>query len=137
MPLWTNNLARAVPVLSRYRQISLPDMVYVAPLRRYLLLTWSQNRDFDPDQGSQLFIYETSEPWGPFILVHHEDPWENADVTPYCPRLPLKWIRAADDGIIGWLQFSGSWRKNSLEYRSHVRPFRVRIRRGRTINGPV
>ncbi len=132
MPLWTDDLTRAVPVLSRHRQIGLPDMVYAAPLKRYLLLTWSLNRDFDPDQGSQLFIYEAPEPWGPFTLVHHEDPWEEAGVTPYCPRLPLKWIRATDDGLTGWLQFSGSWRKNSLEYRSHIRPFRIRIRPGGT-----
>jgi hypothetical protein len=129
-PLWTNDLKHAIPVLSRHRQISLPEMVYVAPLRRYLLLTWSLNLDFDPDQGSQLYIYEAPEPWGPFTLAHHEDPWETAEVTPYCPRLPLKWIAATEDGITGWLQFSGSWRKNSLEYRSHVRPFRIRTRIG-------
>jgi len=131
-PLWTNDLNHAIPVLSRHRQISLPEMLYVAPLKRYLLLTWSLNRDFDPDQGSQLYVYEAPEPWGPFTLVHHEDPWETAAVTPYCPRLPLKWIRVTNDGITGWLQFSGSWRKNSLEYCSHLRPFRVLIRRGGT-----
>jgi hypothetical protein len=127
-PLWTSDLNHAIPILSRYRQISLPEVVYLAPLKRYLLLTWSLYRDFDPDQGSRLDIYEAPEPWGPFTLVHQEVPWETAEVTPYCPRLPLKWIAATDDGVTGWLQFSGSWRKNSLEYRSHVRPFRIRAR---------
>jgi len=49
-------------------------------------------------------------------------------MTPYCPRLPLAWLE--DDGRTGWLQCSGSWRQDGSTpyYRSHVRPFRLRVR---------
>ena len=127
-PSWTSQLAESVPVLSRDRKISLPDMVYVRALRCYLLLTWSLKKDFSPEDGSELFIYEAPEPWGPFRLVHDEQDWEDRDTTPYCPRLPLKWLRQSEEGITGWLQFSGSWRENSKHYRSHVRPFRLALR---------
>ena len=129
-PKWTRDLDQSVPVLSDDRRISLPDMVYIARIRRYLLLTWRLKGDFSSEDGTELMIYESPEPWGPFSLVHHEDGWETPEVNPYCPRLPLKWIRETPEGIEGWLQFSGSWRENSLHYCSHVRKFRIRLNPG-------
>jgi hypothetical protein len=126
-PKWTTALDEATPVLTRDRQISLPEMVYLHAIQRYLLLTWSLKQDFSPEHGSELFAYEAREPWGPFRLVHHEDSWEDAETTPYCPRLPLKWVKQSEKEITGWLQFSGSWRENSKHYRSHVRPFRLSL----------
>jgi len=127
-PTWTRELEESMPILTRERKISLPDMVYVSSIRRYLLLTWSLRRDFSPEDGSELFVYEAPEPWGPFTLVHHEPQWEDRETTPYCPRLPLKWLQQSGQGITGWLQFSGSWRQNSRHYRSHVRQFRLSVR---------
>jgi CheY-like chemotaxis protein len=127
-PSWARKLEDSTPVLSRERKISLPDMVYIRSVRRYLLLTWSLNKDFSPEDGSELFVYEALEPWGPFSLVHHELQWEDRETTPYCPRLPLKWLRESEKGITGWLQFSGSWRQNSKHYRSHIRPFRLVVK---------
>jgi len=124
-PVWTSDLAAATAILTRDRKISLPEMVYLRSIRRYVLLTWSLKSDFSAEDGSELYIYESSEPWGPFTLVHHEENWEDRDTTPYCPRLPLKWVTQSAKEITGWLQFSGSWRQNSKHYRSHVRPFRL------------
>ena len=127
-PHWTRELDEAIPILSDERRISLPDMVYVAAVKRYLLLTWRLRKDFSPDDGSELTIYDAPEPWGPFTLVHHEANWESPDVTPYCPRLPLKWLQVSGDRIVGWIQFSGSWRQNSRHYCSHVRKFTARVK---------
>lgn len=129
-PAWTSELSQSSPILSDDRYISLPEMVYVAQLKRYLLLTWRLKEDFNPTRGSELIIYDAPEPWGPFTLVHHEKDWESPEITPYCPRVPLKWIKAERDGVSGWLQFSGSWKENSLHYSSHVRPFRIRLASG-------
>ncbi len=123
---WDADLDKAVSLLHSDRKISLPDMVYIAPLKRYLLLTWSWHKDFEPEMGAALYIYEAREPWGPFSLVHYEQTWEdsmwNYRVTPYCPRIPLKWMSA--DGQSGWLQFSGNCKSND-HYLSHVRPFKL------------
>lgn len=123
-PTWTSDLTKSIPVLSRSREISLPDMVYLSEIDCYLLVTCIFNEDFAHSAGSRLSIYESPEPWGPFKLVHEED-WENKDVTPYNPRIPLKWLKFSKNEVRGWLQFSGSWRKNSPYYRSHVREFKM------------
>jgi len=128
-PRWTSNLQQAISVFSDDRRISLPDMVYIASIKRYVLLTWRLYKDFSPDDGTELMIYDAPHPWGPFSLVHHEAIWESVDMNPYCPRIPLKWIQTSADGVTGWLQFSGSWRKNSGHYRSHIRKFTMRVRR--------
>jgi hypothetical protein len=128
-PVWSPALEEAIPVLSCHRYIGLPDMVYLAGIRHYLLLTWRLHGDFSPDAGTDLLILEAPEPWGPFSLVYFEEYWEGKEFNPYCPRLPLKWI--AGDGLTGWLQFSGRWDKlgqEKLYYRSNVRPFKLLLR---------
>jgi hypothetical protein len=126
-PLWSKNLEQAVSVLTDDGHISLPDMVYIAPIKRYVLLTWYFKKTFSPLNGTELAIYDAPHPWGPFTLVHREDIWESVDMNPYCPRLPLKWLQVKDHELVGWIQFSGSWRPNSPHYRSHVREFRMKI----------
>lgn len=128
-PQWSHVLERSIPVLTDARRISLPDMVYVAAIRRYILLTWRLHKDFSPADGSELTIYDGPHPWGPFTQVHHESMWESQDMNPYCPRLPLKWLKVNGGELDGWIQFSGSWRKDSPHYRSHVRQFRMRLSR--------
>jgi len=129
-PAWSPDLNESVPVLSLHRCLGVSEMVYLAGIQRYLLLTWRLHRDFSPDDGADLLVFESPEPWGPFSLVHFEEYWEGKEYTPYCPRVPLKWVES--DGVSGWLQFSGSWgshgQKTLLSYRSNVRPFRLKMR---------
>jgi hypothetical protein len=127
-PAWGYDLDEAIPVLSLHRWLGLPEMVYLAGIQRYLLLTWRLHKDFSGDDGTDLIILESPEPWGPFSLVHREEYWEGKEFNPYCPRMPLKWM--APDGVTGWLQFSGSWCPNGQKagyYRSNVRPFRLKL----------
>ncbi len=128
-PAWSHDLEEAIPVLSIHRLIGLPEMVYLAGIGRYLLLTWRLHADFSPDDGTDLLVFESPEPWGPFALVHYEEYWEGKEFNPYCPRLPLKWLEG--DGITGWLQFSGSWGRNGQAkgyYRSNIRRFRLKLK---------
>jgi len=129
-PAWSHDLNEAVPVLSLHRWIGAPEMVYLAGIERYLLLSWRLHKDFSPDDGTDLLVLEASEPWGPFSLVHFEEYWMGREFNPYCPRLPLKWLEA--DGVTGWLQFSGSWAARGQQpggpYRSNVWRFRLKMR---------
>jgi hypothetical protein len=128
-PAWGRDLESAIPVLSVHRCIGLPEMVYLAGIERCLLITWRLHRDFSPDHGTDLYIYDAPEPWGPFSLAHFEEYWEGQGFNPYCPRLPLKWVE--EDGVTGWLQFSGSWGPRGQAqgyYRSNVRRFRLVLR---------
>lgn len=124
-PVWSFSLDEAIPVLSIYKCISLPEMVYLAGINRYLLLTWTLHKDFS-NEGTDLLVLEAPEPWGPYSLVHYEEYWEGKEFNPYCPRIPLKWMQA--DGITGWLQFSGNWSPEGQKagyYRSSVRQFKL------------
>jgi hypothetical protein len=128
-PAWTKALDEAIPVLSVHRCIGAPEMVYLASIRRYLLLTWRLHEDFSPRAGTDLLVFESPEPWGPFALVHVEEYWEGQAFNPYCPRIPLKWLDG--NGTGGWLQFSGSWGPEGQAagyYRSNVRKFRLLMR---------
>lgn len=132
-PGWSRDLDASVPVLSLHRWLGLPEMVWIAGIRRYLLLTWRLHRDFSGDDGTDLLVLEAPEPWGPFSLVHAEEHWEGKAFNPYCPRIPLKWMSA--DGTDGWMQFSGSWSKSGQAagyYRSNVRRFRLQLASGAT-----
>ncbi len=125
---WHHSLDASVPVLSIHRYIGAPEMVYLAGIERYLLLTWRLHEDFSPDAGTDLLVLEAPKPWGPFSLVHFEEFWEGKEFNPYCPRIPLKWM--GSDGISGWMQFSGSWGPQGQKigaYRSNVRPFRLNL----------
>ena len=124
-PVWTPAMEEAVPVLSHPGYLGLVDMVFVASIKRYLLLGWHHKVKCNPDSGSELIIYDSPEPWGPFTLVHHEDPWETMELNPYNPRLPLKWFD--QERLEGWLLFSGSWRQagQTPTYRAHIRKFRL------------
>jgi len=125
-PVWHDDLNEATPVLSSYKSIGLPEMVYIKALNRYLLFTWRLYEDFSNEHGTDLIIYESPEPWGPFFLVHTEKYWEGKEFNPYCPRVPLKWMDP--DGLSGWLQFSGNWSAEGNKagyYRSSVRKFKL------------
>jgi hypothetical protein len=126
-PEWSNDLDDAIPVLSRARRISLPEMVYLRNLNRYVLLTWSLVKDFTPNQGSRLTIYESPAPWGPFEIFHEEDPWLTPEHGPYCPRLPLKWYSPSTN--TGWFLHSGNWTGEEAKqhYRVNVRKFRLEV----------
>ena len=127
-PAWHPDLNESVPVLSLHRWLGLPEMVYLAGIKRYLLLTWRLHKDFSGDDGTDLIVCESPEPWGPFALVHFEEYWQGREFNPYCPRVPLKWMDPS--GTSGWLQFSGSWSPAGQKagfYRSNVRPFRLKM----------
>jgi len=124
---WTSKLDDAIPVLSLHRRLGCPEMVYIASIDRYLLLSWSLKGDFDPNAGTDLLVFDAPNPWGPFTLVHYEEFWEGKEFTPYCPRVPLKWFD--QEKLEGWLLFSGSWGPNGQSkgyYRANVRPFKLK-----------
>jgi hypothetical protein len=128
-PAWGPRLDAAIPVLSLHRWLGLPEMVYLAGIERYLLLTWRLREDFTAGTGTDLLVLDAPEPWGPFSVVHFEELWEGREFTPYCPRVPLKWLES--DGLTGWLQFSGNWGPEGQSagyYRSNLRRFRMKLR---------
>ena len=123
--VWTNDLFSSDPVLEINRHVSVPEMVYLSGIRKYLLFTWAFHTDFNPNDGSELTVLESDNPWGPFSLVHYDWIWYREEAGCYCPRLPLKWFDQKT--LSGWLEFSGNYLRNHdlPYYAPQVRPFRL------------
>ncbi len=127
-PQWSDNLVSAAPVLRHPGYLGAVEIVYLHGIDRYLLLGWRNKVKAEPGAGSELVVYDAPAPWGPFTLVHHEDPWETAELNPYNPRVPLKWYDHERNE--GWLLFSGNWAHEGQtpNYRAHARRFRLHLK---------
>lgn len=122
---WVTSPELAEPVLSIHKHIGLPEMFYLPSLQRYVLLTWGLHKDFHTEKGSELTVLDSPNPWGPFTLVHYEEIWDQVDICPYTPRVPLKWFDEAN--LSGWMLYSGNWFAPEPWYKPHVRPFQLKL----------
>jgi hypothetical protein len=125
-PEWSGYLNDAIPVLSGTGMMSCPDMVWSEGLQRYLLTTWCFNKDFDTQQGTNLVVYESPEPWGPFRVAGCERDWLGRRVGPYCPRIVSKWMDAG--GLGGWMLVSGNFMTLPDPAKPFYRPNAIRFR---------
>ena len=125
-PAWHRDLADSNPVLEINRHISIPEMVYIQSLKKYILLTWALHTDFRTPTGSELTILESDKPWGPFSLVYYEWMWYKRACCPYNPRLPLKWFD--QETLEGYILHSGNWESQLPYYLPQVRKFRFSVR---------
>ena len=121
-PTWHKDINDSGPILDIEGHISLPEMVYIAAVKKYILLTWGLHSDFNQYSGSELTILEADNPWGPFKLLHYEWMWIHRANCPYTPRIPLKWYNAEEN--TGYILHSGRWGSDEY-YRPQARKFRL------------
>jgi len=122
---WTNDLYKSVPVLSIDRHLSLPEMVYLSSAKKYLLATWALHTDYHANDGSELTILESENPWGPFSLVHYEWMWYKEEAGLYCPRIPLKWFD--EQAMTGYMLASGNWITVTQYYLPQTMQFKLNM----------
>ena len=120
---WTAELYRSEPVLAIDRHISMPEMVYLPKIKKYLLITWALHKDFRASAGAELTVLESDQPWGPFSLVYYEWMWYKREGGHYCPRVPLKWFD--QDALSGYMLYSGNWETQIPYYMPQMRAFKL------------
>jgi len=135
-PSWCKDLSASTPLLDMEGHVSLPEMVYIRSLHKYLLLTWGLHTDFYTPTGSELTILESDHLWGPFSLVHYEWMWYKRECCAYTPRVPLKWFD--QETLEGYILHSGNWGYTAVSgawvnpmrhyYLPQVRKFRLAVR---------
>lgn len=85
-----------------------PSVVFVAPLRQYLMANWGMG--CTPDgrrwfgKPSYLGFWTAPRPWGPWDQIHEELAWTpggDTNARAYQPQIAPKWI--APDGRSFWL----------------------------------
>jgi hypothetical protein len=107
-PVFSSSFGDATQILYWSSHITYPQMVFDAPLHRYLL-TFSYSYASTPPSmwknGMELVILEAPHPWGPFSFVAHEP--EFGPSNGYAPGFPIKWI--SHTGLDLWLKWSANF----------------------------
>jgi len=115
-PGWNKNGDLAKPVFEYYHMTGENHVSYNKGLKRYLMANFSfLNKDtLEPRPyhqawpesvyPSQLTLYESPEPWGPWSLFHRDDDFGHYGV--YQPSFPTKWM--SEDGRTVHMVYSGS-----------------------------
>lgn len=119
-PTWTVDIARRRPTFAFPGHVSCGDIVYNAPVERYLLATCGGEEGIP----SSLAFFDAPHPWGPWTAVGYLPQWgtgQDGDYR-YDPRLPVKWL--SDDGLEGILVYSDRVLSDKLNLQ------RVRFARG-------
>ena len=107
---WSTREADAVAVFSDANHVLSQDVVYDAPLGRYLLSVghYASGRERDASQG-EMGIFEAPFPWGPWATVAYYENWANLrpeSVGDFLElHIPAKWI--GEGGVTFWAVFSG------------------------------
>jgi hypothetical protein len=101
-PTWTRDIAHRRPVFAWPGYVSCGDIVYNAPVGRYLLATCGG------EEGGQssLAFFDAPQPWGPWTAIGYVPRWgsgRDGDHR-YDPRLPANWL--SDDGLAAVLVYS-------------------------------
>ena len=134
-PTWIHDEKGSKPIFTDPGHTAHSSMSYNKPLDRYLLSVFSDTVPHTTqtpakiafsewDVQTELQIYEGLTPWGPWRLIHNENPWGGKDHAPYLPQIPSKWL--SNDGLSGWLLFSGDWIKHNRDwYGFMIQPFRL------------
>ena len=117
-PLWSNDEKQAEPIF-RYPLMTGENHISYNPgIKRYLIGNYGfldlegKPRPYHTKEAwpesclrSQLTLFESSEPWGPWSLFHQDDNW--GTYGDYQPNFPTKWM--SEDGHQLLMVSSGSF----------------------------
>jgi len=123
-PSWSKSEDESYPVFKDPGHVGHPTISYNAALKRYILGIYS---DVVPhredasvkewrtwDKASELQLYESKYPWGPWKLFYNEKPWGGTEHSCYLPQIPNKWW--SKDGLSGTIMFAGDYTGHNYEY---------------------
>jgi hypothetical protein len=123
-PRWVQSPETSTPILTDPGHAGHPTITYNKALKRYILLSFSDavpHKEEAPlammhrwDIASELQMYESRNPWGPWKVFHSERRWGGPDHTNYLPQMPSRWI--SGNGMNGSVIFSGDYTRDGAHY---------------------
>ena len=136
-PLWSVEEETASPIFSDFGHVGHPSITYNKALKRYILCISSdvvphrENASKEESQKwnweSEMQLYESQNPWGPWFIFHNEKQWGGKDHTAYLPQMPSGWI--SKDGLSGSILFSGDYvNREPAYYGFMTQQFRLQLR---------
>ena len=123
-PLWSAQESAARAVFSDPGHVGHPTITYNKALGRYFLCISSDvipHRENSSREEaskwnleSEMQLYESPNPWGPWAIFHNEKLWGGPEHTCYLPQIPSAWL--SKDGLSGSILFGGDYVKRKAEY---------------------
>jgi hypothetical protein len=124
VPSWSKSEDESYPVFRDPGHVGHPTISYNKALKRYILGIYSDvvphREDASPeeartwDKESEMQLYESEYPWGPWKVFYNEKPWGGTKHSCYLPQLPNKWW--SKDGLSGTIMFAGDYNGHNYEY---------------------
>lgn len=125
-PIWSKKEDASTPIFTDLGHVGHPTISYNKVLKRYILGIFSdvvvhkENHTVDNwktwDQATELQLYESKTPWGPWAIFHNETQFGGKNHTAYLPQIPNNWWLA--NGLEGTLMFAGDYTKGGGGYYS-------------------
>lgn len=135
-PKWVAAEAASKPIFTDPGHVGHPTITFNKALNRYFLITFSDvvpHRENAPlatmkkwDIESELQMYESRNPWGPWKLFHSEKPWGGKNHTDYLAQMPSKWLSA--DGLSGSIVFAGDYTRDGAHYGFMTQSFKLTLK---------
>jgi hypothetical protein len=137
IPSWSGDEQAARPIFSDPGHVGHPTITYNKALNRYILCISSDMVPHREDAAneetrkwnweSEMQLYESPNPWGPWSIFHNEKQWGGKDHTAYLPQMPSAWI--SRDGLKGSILFAGDYVNRKAEYYGFMtQQFRLELR---------
>jgi hypothetical protein len=124
IPTWSKSEEESFPVFKDPGHVGHPTISYNETLKRYILGIYSdvvphrENASVEEwrtwDKASELQLYESQYPWGPWKIFYNEKPWGGDKHSCYLPQIANKWW--SKDGLSGTVMFAGDYTGNNYEY---------------------
>lgn len=113
---WDKSEDKAVPVFQYYKMTGENHVSYNPGIGRYIMGNYGfvdeellprpvHQMKWPQSHISQLTLYESEHPWGPWKLFYRDDNW--GTYGDYQPSFPTKWM--SGDGRLMCMVSSGSW----------------------------
>jgi hypothetical protein len=124
IPSWSKNESETYPIFVDSGHVGHPTISYNYALKRYILGVYSdsiphkENATYSEwkkwDKASEVQLYESEFPWGPWKIFYNEMPFGGKDHSCYLPQIPNTWWSA--DGKSGIIMFAGDYTGRNFEY---------------------
>jgi len=131
---WVKDENHAVPIFTDKGHVGHPSITYNKSLKRYILINFSDaiphtenatNQEYALwDLKSELQLYESENPWGPWSVFHTECPWGGTNHTNYLGQIPAKWI--GNCGLSGTMIYAGDYTRDGAHYGFMNQTFKIK-----------
>ncbi len=138
IPQWSSSENASSPIFTDLGHVGHPTISYNKVLNRYILNIFSdmfphkENTTVEDwkkwDKASELQMYESENPWGPWRIFHNEKNFGGPGHSAYIPSIPNSWW--SSDGLSASIMFAGDYTTpGNAYYGLMTQPFTLKLKK--------